>query len=87
MLCVPALQANEVEQALWRSVFYKPIEEFRNRIKVSNQTQAQAAAQQGQLGGAAAAAGAGAGGGGMVAPPDVAALKAQFQKLTTAYLK
>ncbi|KAK9817739.1 hypothetical protein WJX72_001469 [[Myrmecia] bisecta] len=28
-------QAKEVEQALWKSVFYRPIEEFRRRIKMS----------------------------------------------------
>jgi hypothetical protein len=25
--------ANDVEQVLWKSVFYKPIEEFRSRVK------------------------------------------------------
>ena len=42
-LAVPLPQANEVEQALWKSVYYKPIEEFRSRTKT-----AQVALQQAQ---------------------------------------
>ncbi|KAF5836046.1 hypothetical protein DUNSADRAFT_6516 [Dunaliella salina] len=30
-------QANEVEQQLWKSCFYKPIEEFRSRLRVAQQ--------------------------------------------------
>eukprot|EP00798_Chlamydomonas_sp_ICE-L_P020559 gene20559-27351_t len=30
-------QANEVEQALWKSTFYKPIEEFRTRMRTAGQ--------------------------------------------------
>ena len=31
------LQANDVEQQLWKSCFYKPLEEFRSRLRAAQQ--------------------------------------------------
>ena len=33
----PSCQTNEVEQLIWKAVHYRPIEEFRSRLKIAGQ--------------------------------------------------
>lgn len=71
------MQSNDVEQLLWKSVHYRPIEEFRNRLRVASQA-VQQQQQQYRPGGAAGPSALDAAGG------DAAL---QQQKLLAAYIK
>ena len=45
-------QAKEVEQLIWKAVHYRPIEEFRNRLRIAGQAvlEASSASQPPSLG-------------------------------------
>lgn len=97
----PPTRGSQVEQNLWKAVFYKPIEEFRSRVRALEGLAKGAAGGGGAAGAGGAGGGAGAagghgastspgGGGGGMAPVQLATpeeARAQLGRTTGAYLR